>query len=91
MFETTIAGSLPKPGWLAETKKLWPAWRGEGNPLLWVAVGLSLVFLVAVVYVPALHDSFGTVALGGGELAIVAVCALAPAIAVEAVKALRRR
>ena len=24
MFETTIAGSLPKPGWLAETDKLWP-------------------------------------------------------------------
>ena len=26
MFETTIAGSLPKPFWLAETDKLWPAW-----------------------------------------------------------------
>ena len=24
MFETTIAGSLPKPAWLAETDKLWP-------------------------------------------------------------------
>ena len=33
MFETTIAGSLPKPGWLAETKKLWPAWRAEGEEL----------------------------------------------------------
>ena len=29
MFETTIAGSLPKPGWLAETNKLWPEWRAE--------------------------------------------------------------
>jgi 5-methyltetrahydropteroyltriglutamate--homocysteine methyltransferase len=27
MFPTTIAGSLPKPGWLAETHKLWPRWR----------------------------------------------------------------
>src|SRR5207253_6117920 len=27
MFETTIAGSLPKPAWLAEPNKLWPAWR----------------------------------------------------------------
>ncbi len=27
MFETTLAGSLPKPFWLAETDKLWPAWR----------------------------------------------------------------
>jgi 5-methyltetrahydropteroyltriglutamate--homocysteine methyltransferase len=33
MFETTIAGSLPKPGWLAETDKLWPAWRAEGRDL----------------------------------------------------------
>ena len=33
MFETTIAGSLPKPGWLAETNKLWPAWRAEGAEL----------------------------------------------------------
>ena len=33
MFETTIAGSLPKPGWLAETDKLWPAWRAEGAAL----------------------------------------------------------
>ena len=33
MLETTIAGSLPKPGWLAETEKLWPAWRQEGEAL----------------------------------------------------------
>ena len=26
MFATTIAGSLPKPSWLAEPDKLWPAW-----------------------------------------------------------------
>jgi 5-methyltetrahydropteroyltriglutamate--homocysteine methyltransferase len=33
MLKTTIAGSLPKPGWLAETKKLWPSWRAEGAEL----------------------------------------------------------
>ena len=33
MFETTIAGSLPKPGWLAETGKLWPQWRAQGEAL----------------------------------------------------------
>jgi len=33
MLETTIAGSLPKPGWLAETHKLWPTWRAEGADL----------------------------------------------------------
>jgi 5-methyltetrahydropteroyltriglutamate--homocysteine methyltransferase len=33
MFETTIAGSLPKPAWLAETHKLWPRWKPEGEAL----------------------------------------------------------
>ncbi len=33
MFETTTAGSLPKPGWLAETGKLWPKWRESGEAL----------------------------------------------------------
>jgi len=33
LFETTIAGSLPKPGWLAETGKLWPVWRASGTEL----------------------------------------------------------
>ena len=30
-FRSTIAGSLPKPDWLAESKKLWPAWKQEGE------------------------------------------------------------
>src|SRR3954467_7931810 len=33
LLKTTIAGSLPKPGWLAETNKLWPAWRASGAEL----------------------------------------------------------
>jgi 5-methyltetrahydropteroyltriglutamate--homocysteine methyltransferase len=33
MFKTTIAGSLPKPFWLAETDKLWPAWKSAGAEL----------------------------------------------------------
>jgi 5-methyltetrahydropteroyltriglutamate--homocysteine methyltransferase len=33
MFDTTIAGSLPKPAWLAEPNKLWPAWRLSGAAL----------------------------------------------------------
>jgi len=33
MLETTIAGSLPKPAWLAEPEKLWAAWRFEGEAL----------------------------------------------------------
>jgi 5-methyltetrahydropteroyltriglutamate--homocysteine methyltransferase len=33
MFETTIAGSLPKPIWLAEPERLWPAWKLAGAAL----------------------------------------------------------
>jgi 5-methyltetrahydropteroyltriglutamate--homocysteine methyltransferase len=33
LFPTTIAGSLPKPGWLSETQKLWPQWKLEGAEL----------------------------------------------------------
>ena len=32
-FPTTVAGSLPKPSWLAEPNKLWPAWKLSGDAL----------------------------------------------------------
>jgi len=33
MFPTTIAGSLPKPSWLAEPDRLWAPWRLSGDEL----------------------------------------------------------
>src|SRR4249920_2989779 len=33
VFPTTIAGSLPKPAWLAEPNKLWAPWRVAGSEL----------------------------------------------------------
>jgi 5-methyltetrahydropteroyltriglutamate--homocysteine methyltransferase len=33
MLETTIAGSLPKPAWLAAPQALWAPWRAEGAAL----------------------------------------------------------
>ncbi len=33
LFPTTIAGSLPKPAWLAAPNRLWAPWRLEGNEL----------------------------------------------------------
>jgi 5-methyltetrahydropteroyltriglutamate--homocysteine methyltransferase len=33
MFPATVAGSLPKPSWLAESNKLWPQWRLAGEDL----------------------------------------------------------
>ena len=33
LFPTTIAGSLPKPAWLAAPQKLWAPWRLEGEEL----------------------------------------------------------
>jgi 5-methyltetrahydropteroyltriglutamate--homocysteine methyltransferase len=34
MIKSTVAGSLPKPAWLAEPEKLWAPWRLEGDDLL---------------------------------------------------------
>jgi len=33
LFPSTVAGSLPKPSWLAEPNKLWPQWRMTGDDL----------------------------------------------------------
>ncbi len=33
LFPTTVAGSLPKPSWLAEPNKLWAPWRLAGDDL----------------------------------------------------------
>ena len=45
MLETTIAGSLPKPFWLAETEKLWPEWRFQGEALEEAKRDAALVWL----------------------------------------------
>jgi 5-methyltetrahydropteroyltriglutamate--homocysteine methyltransferase len=34
MLETTIAGSLPKPAWLAQPRILWARWQLEGEALV---------------------------------------------------------
>lgn len=45
LFPTTIAGSLPKPAWLAEPEKLWGAWRHEGEALRRAQEDAVLVWL----------------------------------------------
>jgi 5-methyltetrahydropteroyltriglutamate--homocysteine methyltransferase len=45
MFDTTIAGSLPKPAWLAETRKLWPEWRAEGEALRQAKADATLLWI----------------------------------------------
>ena len=47
MFEATLAGSLPKPAWLAETDKLWPQWRASGDELLAAKRDATLLWLKA--------------------------------------------
>jgi 5-methyltetrahydropteroyltriglutamate--homocysteine methyltransferase len=47
LFETTIAGSLPKPGWLAETHKLWPRWKLEGAALAEAKRDATLLWIKA--------------------------------------------
>ena len=45
MFPTANAGSLPKPGWLAETHKLWPRWKSEGAELQQAKADATLLWI----------------------------------------------
>ena len=45
LFPTTIAGSLPKPSWLAEPEKLWAGWRLSGAELAEAKRDAALVWL----------------------------------------------
>ena len=45
MFDTAIAGSLPKPSWLAETEKLWPEWKASGAELERAKADATLLWL----------------------------------------------
>jgi len=45
MLDTTIAGSLPKPAWLAETGKLWPKWVPAGDDLARAKRDATLLWL----------------------------------------------
>nr|WP_296337209.1 methionine synthase [uncultured Acidovorax sp.] len=47
MFESSIAGSLPKPAWLAETHKLWPQWKAEGDALRQAKADATLLWIKA--------------------------------------------
>ena len=47
MFPTSIAGSLPKPAWLAETQKLWPQWKAQGDELRQAKADATLLWIKA--------------------------------------------
>jgi 5-methyltetrahydropteroyltriglutamate--homocysteine methyltransferase len=60
MFRTAIAGSLPKPGWLAETNKLWPKWAHEGDALRQAKLDATLMWIKA-------QEDAGLTTIGDGE------------------------
>ena len=62
MFETTIAGSLPKPEWLAEPEKLWPKWKQEGDALRQAKADATLLWIKA-------QEDAGLDIIGDGEQA----------------------
>jgi len=62
MFPTAIAGSLPKPGWLAETQKLWPQWKLEGDALRQAKADATLLWIKA-------QEDAGLDVVGDGEQA----------------------
>jgi len=43
LFPSTVAGSLPKPSWLAEPNKLWPQWRLQGEELAAAKLDATLI------------------------------------------------
>ncbi len=60
MFDTTLAGSLPKPAWLAETGKLWPKWRADGAELQQAKLDATLLWIKA-------QEDAGLDVIGDGE------------------------
>jgi len=61
MFDTAIAGSLPKPEWLAETQKLWPQWKAEGPALQQAKLDATLLWIKA-------QEDAGLSVIGDGEM-----------------------
>ena len=62
MFTTAIAGSLPKPAWLAETENLWPEWKSQGTELLQAKADATLLWIKA-------QEDAGLDVIGDGEQA----------------------
>jgi 5-methyltetrahydropteroyltriglutamate--homocysteine methyltransferase len=62
MLETTIAGSLPKPRWLAEPERLWAPWVLEG-------AALDQAKLDATILAIKLQEDAGIDIVGDGEQA----------------------
>ena len=62
MFDTAIAGSLPKPAWLAETEKLWPQWKAQGAELQQAKADATLLWIKA-------QEDAGLDVVGDGEQA----------------------
>ena len=60
MFPTSIAGSLPKPAWLAETRKLWPQWKAQGDELRQAKADATLLWIKA-------QEDAGLDIVGDGE------------------------
>lgn len=60
MLPTTIAGSLPKPAWLAEPEKLWAPWRLSGEALEQAKRDATLVVLKE-------QETFGIDIVSNGE------------------------
>jgi 5-methyltetrahydropteroyltriglutamate--homocysteine methyltransferase len=60
MFQTAIAGSLPKPAWLSETEMLWPQWKLQGADLAQAKLDATLLWIKA-------QEDAGLTVIGDGE------------------------
>jgi hypothetical protein len=67
------------------------AWRPPVNGWLVASTLGAAIFVAASIYLPPAHEPFATVSLGVWQAVLVAALALLPLVAVESLKALRRR
>jgi len=67
-----------------------PPWKAPRNRYLTSSVAISAGLVALAIYLPALHEPLGTVALGAPELVLVVALALVPTGLAEATKAVLR-
>ena len=60
LFSASVAGSLPKPDWLAEPDRLWPQWRPEGESLVQAKADATLLWI-------KVQEDAGLDVIGDGE------------------------
>jgi Ca2+-transporting ATPase len=88
-FATVAIGELIAV--FAVRSPLRPFWSEPRNTLLFGGIAVSAALLLVAIYLPPVHDAFGTVSLDVGQIGVVLGFAAVPFLLVELAKAVLRR